>query len=582
LIYKISILKTKNEIFSVGTSLAYLSYPALGFVLAWTGYHGVSPAIFFFLMFVYYYEKFLAEDRKIKLKDYLVLFTLITLTMMGKEQIPLYFVMFAFYIFVSTRLKKQAVGIFLYALIWFLVCFVVIIPAYAPYRVASFEAFVTEMGIDKNDVPNVYSENYFLSRYSEFGDSYFEIVKNMALNPIKTSSIFLTGDKPDNIYFTFGPLAFLSFLHPLIILVAFPDLLINYSTTQGGVGTSEIYNHRISMIIPVVFISMIYGVGFLQKFLKNFFYERYLKIAVSVLGVVLFLNNVYFSMYVGQINPLFAWLTESISKRVLAKSDTNLIKRDYRAGDKVSISPYIENDRGCVNKILQIIPEGVSVSGPDFMGSHLAQRETYAIFPAGKSTSDYLIVDIFSKKLLTILELNYSLNRFFIQDVFKSKDYSLEFSCSNLMVFKKIKDPIIENQDLHLSPVQTFNTFEKDFEYEIYRDVYLVKSSFDKEVSPSGILNINNVYLKKNSPSLSDFNIFTTLVNKDSGEMYQFVNYPTTIFKNLSQFDRDKFYEEKMQVKIPSYLEGGKYMIFVGLENRIRTQSIYLGETEIK
>jgi uncharacterized membrane protein len=50
-IYEIALLKTSNKLFSLLISLAYLSYPALGFVISWTGYHGVSPAIFFFLWF---------------------------------------------------------------------------------------------------------------------------------------------------------------------------------------------------------------------------------------------------------------------------------------------------------------------------------------------------------------------------------------------------------------------------------------------------------------------------------------------------------------------------------------------------
>lgn len=582
LVFEVAKLKTKNEVFSVLLSLAYLSFPALGFVLSLTGYHGVSPAIFFFLFFVYYYERVIARGSGFRVKDYLILILLMIITMSGKEQIPLYFVMFGFYIFVSSVYKKFALFTMIFSIIWFLVCFLVIIPNYASYRIDSFEKFVTEMGINKEDVPNVYSENYFLQRYSEFGESYFEIVKNMALDPIKTASVFLNGDKINNLFYTFGPVGFLSFLHPLIILVAFPDLLINYSTTQGGIGTSEIYNHRISMIIPVIFISICYGIGFFQKFLKFFFYEKYIKLGISVLGLFLFLNNVYFSLYVGEPNPLFAWLSQSISKRVEAKSDKEIITRNLTVGQSVEVSPYIENDRGCVRKILNIIPPLVSVSGPDFMGSHLAQRETYAIFPAGKSTSDYLIVDLYSKKLLTILGLSYSLNRNYIEDVFMSKDYNLIFSCSNLMVFRKSEVPVVDNDKLHLIPIQKFNSYNSKFEYEILKKLYVVDSSFEETGKIGEFYKITNVYTRKDSSGLGGFNLFTTLIHKESGEMYQFVNYPSAIFTTPDEFKKDMYYKEKLEFRLPDYLEKGDYMIFTGLENKINSRSLYIGDVTLK
>ena len=216
------------------------------------------------------------------------------------------------------------------------------------------------------------------------------------------------------------------------------------------------------------------------------------------------------------------------------------------------------------------------------MGSHLAQRETYAIFPAGKSTSDYLIVDIFSKTLLTILGLSYSLNRDFIEDVFKSKNYNLTYSCSNLMVFKKSSQNIVDNEKLHLLPIQMFNTYSEKFNFEIFQNVKIVDFEFDKEVKLGEFLKAKNVYQRQDSGDLSEYKVFTTLVNRDSGDMYQFVNPPSTIFKTLDEFKKGKYYEEQLELRIPEYLERGKYMLFVGLDNRIKTRSVYLGDVEIK
>jgi uncharacterized membrane protein len=145
-IYKISELKTKNKLFSLFISLAYLTYPALGFLLSWTGYHGVSPAIFFFLWFFYLVFKYEDEKRILGVVDYLKLFLLLIVTLSGKEQISLYFVLLGIYIVLKTAYKKFGIFVSVFSLVWFLTCFFVIIPNYAHYRIESFEKFTSELG----------------------------------------------------------------------------------------------------------------------------------------------------------------------------------------------------------------------------------------------------------------------------------------------------------------------------------------------------------------------------------------------------------------------------------------------------
>lgn len=586
ILYKLTILKTQNKFLGLFLSLAYLSYPAIGFLLAWTGYHGVTPAIFFFLLFFYVYEKFnFHGNSEFNLKQILTLLLIAGICMSGKEQIPLYFVMTSIYIFFSSLHKKFAIILFFLSMIWFIVCFFIVIPYFAQDRINSFENFVEELQLDTSEVPNIYSSNYFLSRYSEFGNSYTEIITNMLLNPIKTSSIFTSGDKLDNLYLTFGPVAYLSFLHPLVISISFPDLLINYSTTQGGIGTSEIYNHRISMIVPVVFLAILYGIAFFQKFLYLIFdkdiYRRFLSLGLSVLGLVIFLNNLYFSMYVGEKNPIFSWIVEAVNKRVFAKT-TDLDKiSNLEVGKVYRISPLENNDRECVSKIIEKIPPLVSVSGPDFMGAHLAQRETYAIFPAKLNHSDYLIVDVFSKKLLRILELDYSLNKDFLSTVLNNPNYDINMVCANFLVFKKNSEGY-EISKRNLLPIQKLINVKEDFSYEIFNGLTLVRSDFPKELKLDTYLDLTYTYKRKESKNLNGFNLFTTLIHKESGETFQFVNYPTFVYSDISSLSSNYYLEEKFKVRLPSYLEIGKYHIFVGMDNEINTRSLYLGEVSVK
>ena len=582
LIFEIAKIRLKNNFVALMISLSYLSYPALGFLLSWTGYHGVSPAIFFFLLFFFLIEKYKSESRTLKFKELFFLTLTLVITLAGKEQISLYFVVLGIYLFFTTSYKKYSVFISMFSLAWFIVCFFIVIPHYASYRIDSFEKFVTELNLNKADVPNVYSSNYFLSRYSEFGNSMGEIIKNMLLNPVKTASIFISGDKLDNLFLTFGPLMYLPFVHPATLVIAFPDLLINYSTSQGGIGTSEIYNHRISMIIPVLFISIIASLSFIKRFLSYFWKDTYVKASLYFIAAALFVTNLYFSNYVGEKNPIFSWIVEAVNKRVFAKSDTQVINKNLKIGDVTRLTPLDENDRECVRRIIDDIPPIVSVSGPDFIGSHLAQRETYSIFPAGKSTSDYIVIDIYSKKLLRILELDYSLGKDFISDVFASKNYKLDFVCGNLMVLKKDSSANKSNEARELLPVQRFGSYQEKVNYEIYNKLTVVDFDFSRTIQANSPMDLKYVYQMKSSKNLDGFVLFTSLVNKNSGEIFQVVNYPTFVFSDISNFRQDKFYEEKFKIIIPSYLEKGTYMVFVGMDNKINTRSVYLGDTELR
>lgn len=580
-IQKIAFIKTKNNLFSLFIALAYLTYPALGFLISWTGYHGVSPAIFFFLWFVYYLVRKEDNAEDLSIRDYIYLSLLLIITLSGKEQISLYFVVLGFVYFIFSRYRKFGLGVSLFSLLWFIVCFFVIIPNNAHYRVESFEKFANDLNISRDEIPNLYSSNYFLARYSEFGNSYSEIIKNMVLNPVKTAAVFLSGDKVDNLNLTFGPLFYLTFLSPLWMLVAFPDLLINYSTTQGGIGTSEIYNHRISMIIPVLFVSVIFGISFLKRFLDFYFAKKYTNILISFIGLLIFINCFYFSYYVGEKNPIFSWIISAVEKRVLAKTDTSVLDKELKVGDIVRVDPLENNDRECVRKIVDRIPPKVSVSGPDFMGSHLAQRETYAIFPAGKDTSDYLIVDIFSQKLLKILELDVELNRNFVGDTLKNKDYSLEFVCANLLVFKKIDVEVKDNLETEL-PFQIYKNYKEKVNFPIFNGLHLVDYSYQKELVIGDKSNISFTFTKKEDKSLQGFISFTTFVHKESGNIYQFANYPSYAYSSLNSWEEDKYYFETIEYSIPPYMEKGDYLLFVGVDNRINSRSVYLGDVKFK
>ncbi len=121
-------------------------------------------------------------------------------------------------------------------------------------------------------------------------------------------------------------------------------------------------------------------------------------------------SNVYMTFYAN--NPVFLWLDQALKKKVFAKTVDSEIELDkLKPLDVVRLSELEEKDRECARKIVNMIPEKASVSGPDYLGAHLSIRETYAIFPALYKDADYVIVDVFSRKLLNILDLDLDLDK---------------------------------------------------------------------------------------------------------------------------------------------------------------------------
>ena len=52
---------------------------------------------------------------------------------------------------------------------------------------------------------------------------------------------------------------------------SFPDFFANFLASGVGIGTGEIENHRVSMIIPILFIASIYSVGFVKRLFEQVF-----------------------------------------------------------------------------------------------------------------------------------------------------------------------------------------------------------------------------------------------------------------------------------------------------------------------
>jgi len=606
LVYKISLLELKSKFASAVLGMSFLAYPAVGFITAWTGFHGVSAAIPFFSGAFYTFEKMYKENNFTK-KGIILFWVLLVITMSGKEQLPIYVVLYGLFILIfrndalfklkkdilSSALKlpitKLSLSMVFVGMLWFITAFFVIIPHYAPYRVEGFNRFAKSLNINADSTRDVALDNYFLARYEAFGDSYIQVIINMLIRPDDTIRIFFGGDRLDNLNKTFGPVAYMPLAYPTVLLFAVPDLMINYLTSADGVGTSEITNHRTSMIIPVLFIATIYGVGYISNLLTNLFsyllskkkkkfdVSFYKPIIIGILSVIVFSSNMYMTFYSN--NPVFLWLDQAIKKKVLAKTvDSEIDLNSLKVGQVVRLSELEEKDRECARKIVGLIPNKASVSGPDYLGVHLSLRETYAIFPALYNEADYVIVDVFSRKLLSILDIDVDLSRDVVENLMKSDQYKLVTGCGNLFVFKKVGTHIKPA----LMPLQEKFEYKEKMNLLLFQSLYVVDYTIPLSVTRGYSENATFVYIKRDKNSLNDYVTFTSLVNSSTGEVYQMANLPSFSILKPGEWIEDRYYIEDVELAIPEFLEAGKYKLFMGIGNNIRTRSLYLGDIEVK
>lgn len=604
-IYFLADLKLKSKWAACFLGTAYLFYPSLGYLNALTGFHGVTAVIPFFLGAVYVSENML-DSAKFSKKSIFTFWILAVLTMSGKEQLPLYIFMYGLYVLVTRVfladvplekpkkliLLRHAGSMMIVGLIWFITAFFVIIPAFAQQRIDGYRKFAISLGLENDTTRDVSLPNYFLSRYDAFGDSYVEIIFGMLTDPRKGIQIFFGGDKLDNLHMTFAPVLYLPLVAPLELAISGQDFAINYMTSAGGIGTSEIYNHRISMIIPVLFISVIFAIKFLsklpinriKKFKLNLIQPKHIAL---VLSLAILVSNIKYTYEFG--NPIYLWLTQAVQKRIklatvviasaLERTDSAAQTKNLKIGEVLKVSELDNKDLACANKVVKMIPDEASVSGPDYLGAHLAKRETYAIFPALYNEADYVIVDVFSRKILSILDVQTDLISDVIEKIISDPNYELQSGCGNLFIFKKIGP----HQKSELMPIQERYSYpDASYKLPIYAGLQVVDFTLPSEFERGTRTEMQVVYQKVQPSDLGDYVMFMTFVNVDSGEVYQTANLPSFGILQPREWGQDRFYVETLQIAPPSFVPAGTYRTFVGMTNKIKTRSIYLGNTEFK
>jgi len=600
-VYFIADLKLKSKFAACVIGIVFLLYPSLGFINGTMGFHGVTAAIPFFLFAFFLFEKMYKE--KFTEKGIILLWALLIITMMGKEQIPLYIFMWGLFIlffrtgtageFKPNKLwfknwfrqmsVRLGMAMMVVGILWFYVAFFVVIPKYAPLRTESYNKFISTINVGAGGNADVTLENFFLGRYGDFGTTYKDVLANMILNPNKVIRVFFGADNPENLRMTFAPLLYLPLASPFTLLISSPDFLINYLTTESGIGSSEIQNHRMSMIIPVLVISIIYAISFIsvsfERLIKNEkIGKRVGKAITLVLSSCVLVSTIVADSTYG--NPMYLWFTQAVSKRVHAKFDKEVIKRtDLVVGDVVKLSDLDVKDARCAQAVVDKIPDDASVTGPDNLGAHLALRETDAIFPALWDSADYAILDILSRKITGLLQLNSNIVSDTAKTLITSNDHKLLFGCGNLFLFKK--EPVVNLPGVDIFPIQERFQYTEKFHYPLIDQISVVDYTLPDKAVRGSPEKAKIVYKRDLLGDLNGYILYMTYVDVETGEVFQVANLPSFAFLSPEKWSKEFYYIENIDVAIPTYVKPGVYRAFLSLTNRIKERGMYLGDIQI-
>jgi len=247
---------------------------------------------------------------------------------------------------------------------------------------------------------------------------------------------------------------------------------------------------------------------------------------------------------------------------------------ELEIGEVVKLPDLDLKDIKCANAVISHIPEDASVSGPDNLGDHLSMRETYGIFPALWNKADYVIVDVQSRKLVSILGLNKNIIKDLTENLVSTEEYELVMACGNLYLFKK-GEPVERSG---LIPIQERFEYPAKYDFEVLDLIRVVDFSIPDEVTREKVSKGHLVYQKIENDGMDGYLFYITFVNKETEKIFQVANLPSFAFLSPPDWTKNLYYKEDIDIALPSYVEPGEYSVFFSLSNKIKMRSMYLGD----
>lgn len=584
-LYLLARKELKSDWLGLLWGLSFLVYPAVGFLLH-SDFHSVTLTIPLFLWAFYFLEKNLLAP----------FWGCIVLALLGKEEVSLIVFMLGLYVWLARKRRRLGIAVSLAGFLWAVLSFLVIIPHYGPIRQQGYEEFL-QLLYGQYEAERVgMSQNFFLARYSQFGDSYFEIAKNILFRPLNTLRFVLSNENLTYLFKVFSPLGFLSFLTPLVLLISLPELAINL--LSNNLTMKRIGFQYVATIVPFVFLSALYGATWLREKVD----EHRRSLLVSVLSGVVLLGSLWGTAEFN--SPMWPYL--KTGGPLVKVPRTIALIRERFVGERVMpVGPFGEEKvvvpekrerlvgelvpevlltnpkhNGAAADVVSLIPEDpeVSVSAPNFLGAHLSLRESLALFPGNYQKADYVVIDLVLPQFLHSVgefEVTPLIPRY-VKDLLENSDYTLIRSGDGLLVFERgSEEPRrtfnIKEEARAASPKIAFKKGVNLENFEIPEKMVAddkVKLSFDWSVSAD----------------LKEKIFFVSTLKKD-GRIFQETHLPSFALLPVDQWEEGKIYHEEFEIVLPERLPSGSYefvLSVVDFENRENVESRYLQMLEVE
>ena len=244
-------------------AIVYLAYPPLIYMNLYE-FHPVAFATSFLAFMIYFY----------KIDNFKGFLTFMLLSIFCQENISLIIVMFTAYVMLDKRKGRWVWVPFSLGISYFI-----------------FTVFFLMPYLNNNIIQ-------FWQMYAHLGSSPLQMAKNTIVNPIHTLQVITHPDKLSFLNALFGPLGYLSFLNPAMLIPAIPvfcQRLLSDRLTE-----TRILFHYQAELIPFIFISAIYGI-------KQLLSRKHLllRIAPVILLIIFPAAAMLSSDIVGQISRLF-------------------------------------------------------------------------------------------------------------------------------------------------------------------------------------------------------------------------------------------------------------------------------------
>lgn len=322
---------------------SFLFYPTIFYTNLY-GIAYIELCIPLFLWLFYFFEK-----KKNKL-----FMLILTLCLMIREEVSLVTFFFGIYILIK---KRYALGFFtiILSLVYFFTVLYVIIPS---FRIESFQKLHIAEPL-----------------YTQWGNTFLEMIFNVLLNPIDTLSKILIAPKIGNFVMFLIPLLFLPLSNIFVFLIATPNLAMVY--LSASITHSSFILYYLSPSIPIFFYATITGISKLRNL-------KFLNIG-SLVNAIL----------VASISSTVFFGATPISLAFWSKEYTvgNFYTSNFHRTAYQEISRHV-----AAKKIVQLIPQNSIVSAEQHFLTLLYKHKKMIIFPSPEREIEYVLIDRFNPK----------------------------------------------------------------------------------------------------------------------------------------------------------------------------------------